>query len=866
MGCNGCGVNVPADPALQEMIVLGCEDQYLANTDGDEQEIGALDDQFLPVTENDVKANDIEVALFASGVGTKRRKELHGSTAVRSLSGTWANDQDPVTLQCYKVEFLCSDNTERYSSFVLLIDAVLDSDISHAEINLNLGDIIVKSSVSPCGSLLLSTAQVDDAKKFHEFFFNGLFGKLLTGSASAEGPKIFLLSPENRPSWIKSMYFLLPANTSFATSPENFIVDWKSVQACAHVIDFMNRRFLSKQKEILPVSAEDPSVECKKVTCIRLADKSLPLNEHNNMVVLAIHTGKLYTVIDLLTEMSAESPFDDPDAGYFSFSDYFHKKFGIVLRHPEQPLFLLKHTHNSHNLLYLPSVSKGGSSHRENRKKKPQTHAHMPPELLISVGVSESILKTFYLLPSLMYRLESLMLASQLKEEIRSACNVSCFLILEAITTLRCDESFSMERLELLGDSVLKYAVSCNLFLNHQQHQEGQLSVHRAKQVCNATLHRLGINQNLQVYIRDAPFDPQSWVAPGQIGLRTRDCNCNLENSEAQVKVFPDKDEGKFIIGRACDKGHRWLCSKTISDCVEALIGAYYVGGGLEASKDFMRWLSMDIDFEPARLEEFIQGASLCSNCPQQEDLQLLETKLKYKFAARGLLLEALTHPSLIDSHSCYQRLEFLGDAVLDLLITWYLFKTHEDIDPGKLTVLRAASVSNENFGQVSVRNNLHDHLLHGSDPLLEQVKSYVESVENEDSELPPSVKVPKVLGDMVESMAGAVLVDSKLDLGVVWAVFHPLLSPIATPSSLKLPPFSLLLSLSSTHALPLHVTCTPDGPDQVLVELRLRLGDSLLVRQSRNRSKKEAKAAAAALLLRDLQACLLLLPLFYFF
>lgn len=71
--------------------------------------------------------------------------------------------------------------------------------------------------------------------------------------------------------------------------------------------------------------------------------------------------------------------------------------------------------------------------------------------------------------------------------------------ILEALTTLRCCEDFSMERLELLGDSVLKYAVSCHLFLKFPNKHEGQLSSRRQETICNATLHMLGTERNIQV-------------------------------------------------------------------------------------------------------------------------------------------------------------------------------------------------------------------------------------------------------------------------------------------------------------------------------------------------------------------------------
>lgn len=92
--------------------------------------------------------------------GTKRRKELHGSTTARALSGIWANSRDAVALEAYKIDFTCNEDAVKYSSFVLLIDAVLDSDISHVEINLNLGTKSVTSSVSPCGSFNLNAEQV----------------------------------------------------------------------------------------------------------------------------------------------------------------------------------------------------------------------------------------------------------------------------------------------------------------------------------------------------------------------------------------------------------------------------------------------------------------------------------------------------------------------------------------------------------------------------------------------------------------------------------------------------------------------------------------------------------------------------------
>lgn len=71
--------------------------------------------------------------------------------------------------------------------------------------------------------------------------------------------------------------------------------------------------------------------------------------------------------------------------------------------------------------------------------------------------------------------------------------------VLEALTTLTCLEAFSMERLELLGDSVLKYVASCSLFLKYPDKDEGKLSRQRQSIISNSNLHRLATDRRLQV-------------------------------------------------------------------------------------------------------------------------------------------------------------------------------------------------------------------------------------------------------------------------------------------------------------------------------------------------------------------------------
>ncbi|KAK6129787.1 hypothetical protein DH2020_036494 [Rehmannia glutinosa] len=668
--------------------------------------------------------------------------------------------------------------------------------------------------------------------------------------------------------------FLLLLETELADDVGNIEVDLyllskfvrASVSSCGQV--YLDAQQVAKakcfQELIFNVDSSDPVATKSDSHVIHLANTSASEESLKEMVVIAIHTGRIYCILDIAADTSAESPFKGMLMRVIPYADYYFKKYGIVLKHPEQPLLLLKQSHNSHNLLVdfrnegasVKNKTKGG---RKVVEIKPQQHAHIPPELVVGADIQTDVLKSFYLLPSLMHRLESLMLASQLREEISRHAGdfrISSSLILEALTTQRCCESFSMERLELLGDSILKYAVSCHLFLKYPKKHEGQLSSSRCRIICNSTLHKLGTNRKLQEYVRDCAFDPRGWTASGQRSIWPSPCGHGLDTMEVPLDSKFFSEDIKLLIGKTCDRGHRWMVSKTISDCVEALIGAYYVGGGLTAALSFMKWLGIEAEFEHSLIDDVIKVASLYSYAPKAEDIGIIESKLGYEFSTKGLLLEAITHESEREQGVgyCYQRLEFLGDAVLDILITRHLYESHRNVDPGMLTDLRSASVNNDSFALAAVRCNLHPHLQHGSLYLENQISAFVKFVSGLSTVvLTPDTKGPKVLGDLVESIAGAVLIDSKLNLDEVWKVFKPLLSPIVTPDKLELPPTRELNELCDSLGYFIKEHFIPKG-DTVHAVLKLQLEDVLLDGQGRGPNSKAAKGMAALHLLKELE------------
>lgn len=104
-----------------------------------------------------------------------------------------------------------------------------------------------------------------------------------------------------------------------------------------------------------------------------------------------------------------------------------------------------------------------------------------------------------------------------------------------------------------------------------------------------------------------------------------------------------------------------------------------------------------------------------------------------------------------------------------------------------------------------------------------------------------------------MESIAGAILIDTKLNLEEVWRIFKPLLSPIVTPDNLQLQPHRELIELCDSLGYFVNETCTHKG-EVVHAELRLQLKDVLLVRQGTGINRKTARGQAAAYLLKELE------------
>lgn len=261
-------------------------------------------------------------------------------------------------------------------------------------------------------------------------------------------------------------------------------------------------------------------------------------------------------------------------------------------------------------------------------------------------------------------RLESALLATKLCDTIlRDVGFKSTHHIITAVTTPSAQAATDYQRYEFLGDSVLKFTVSCQLFIQHPNWHEGYLSEGREAIVQNNRLARAALDAGLDAFIISKTFIPRKWNAP---------------LISERVTHTPTQ---------------RAMSTKMLADVVEALIGAAYLEGGQSMAQACMSRFLPEITMQNLDVRPQTQGPNSGVHYNINDRLN---HQLGYSFSDETLLVEALTHPSCeYDPRiQSYQRLEFLGDAVLDMIIISAIWHTNTDLPPSYMTLLKHAIVN----------------------------------------------------------------------------------------------------------------------------------------------------------------------------
>jgi len=219
-----------------------------------------------------------------------------------------------------------------------------------------------------------------------------------------------------------------------------------------------------------------------------------------------------------------------------------------------------------------------------------------------------------------------------------------------------------------------------------------------------------------------------------------------------------------------------------------------------------------------------------------------LEERIGYKFRNSLLLAEALTHPSLRHethrSHFDNQRLEFLGDAVLQLVVTEHLYGYFTAEAEGKLTKLRARLVSREALAVHAAAINLGHYLMMGR------------GEEASGGRLRNST-----LADAFEALVGAIFLDSDLAMArkfILEQTADDLAQLVEEPIDVN-PKGQLqeLLQAISPRS-PVYEVMSQTGPEHAKTFVVRAVWEGIELGQGTGRSKKQAETAAAIEAMRE--------------
>lgn len=227
-------------------------------------------------------------------------------------------------------------------------------------------------------------------------------------------------------------------------------------------------------------------------------------------------------------------------------------------------------------------------------------------------------------------------------------------------------------------------------------------------------------------------------------------------------------------------------------------------------------------------------------------NLTLLQTRLAYTFQDAGLLQQALTHRSHSSVHN--ERLEFLGDSILNCVVASVLYERFTTIDEGDLSRLRANLVKQQSLYEIAQKLELSQFLRLGEGEL----KS-------------GGFRRPSILADTLEALLGAIFLDSGFEAAraVIRAFYIPILDSV-DPRTLGKDAKTLLQEFLQSKKISLptyNVVATHGAAHSQEFEIECLVPKLNIQVYGRGGSRRAGEQAAAKLALEVAEQALLKSP-----
>ncbi|CAA7265310.1 unnamed protein product [Cyclocybe aegerita] len=385
-------------------------------------------------------------------------------------------------------------------------------------------------------------------------------------------------------------------------------------------------------------------------------------------------------------------------------------------------------------------------------------HSRMLPQNgTLWLAFSFQMRRAYEVLPALCQRITNVYRARCARHELKLPF-VPTNLLIEVFTIPSTQLGFNNQRLETLGDAVLQVCMTVQLLNAFPSRHEGQLTKMRQKVVSNRFLMQRALDVGLEQYVNSELASVHKW----RYVLGGNNKKGGGEDDGQQGKQEEEEEE------RARRTVSREFPRRSLQDCMEAILAASFLTGGIEHALHMGTALGLEFGGPlPWNMRYRIDAPP----SPISPLFESLEANLGYKFKHGHLLLEALTHPSFAvpSEGPSYQRLEFLGDAILDLVVIKYLYDKLPNATSHQLAFPRTRAICAQTLANLAVRRlGLHKMLLINSVEHTHAIDRYVPVLERTSGA--DVVRTgwrhdpPKALSDVFESVVGAVLVDSGYD------------------------------------------------------------------------------------------------------
>jgi dsRNA-specific ribonuclease len=196
---------------------------------------------------------------------------------------------------------------------------------------------------------------------------------------------------------------------------------------------------------------------------------------------------------------------------------------------------------------------------------------------------------------------------------------------------------------------------------------EGYLSHKRDSIVSNSRLCKAGLDGGVDKFILTKPFTGKKWRP-----------------------IYVDTQLGDQ------DKTTREISTKTVADVVESLIGAGWKMGNCLTSLSIAKVFLPEIDLPSLEIGRLRLFEIAATNVPLPANLHYLETLVGYTFKKKSLLIQSMSHSSYSMATASYDRLEFLGDAILEIIIVSELMKYEEEISHSLMHLYKTSLVNGD--------------------------------------------------------------------------------------------------------------------------------------------------------------------------